>query len=54
MRASITMKVIAICIIVGVLTGCSSYKGAQAKPDKYYKDGKPVPGDFKVQHTFEF
>lgn len=43
-----------IMFAFGTLAGCASYQGAQVKPAKYYKDGKPVPGDYRAETVFEF
>ena len=46
-------KAFIICLLLGILAGCA-YKGAQVKPDKYEKDGKPASGDCRVESVFKF
>jgi hypothetical protein len=49
------MKIVFIlCLLVGILGGCASYQGEQVKPAEYYKDGKPVPGNYRMESVFTF
>lgn len=45
---------VVLYFLLGILTGCASYQGAQAKPAEYYQDGKPVPGDYRIESVFKF
>lgn len=54
MQTQILRRILIIGLLLGVLTGCASYQGAQAKPAEYYQDGKPVPGDYRVESVFKF
>jgi hypothetical protein len=46
-------KVLVICLLLAFLAGCA-YGGAQLKPAKHEKDGKPASGDYRVQSVFTF
>lgn len=54
MQTGLLKKVLLIALLLGSLAGCASYQGAQAKPAEYYQDGKPVPGDYRVESVFKF
>lgn len=54
MQTRVLHRVFSVCLLLALLGGCASYQGAQARPAKYEKDGKPASGDFRVNSVFTF
>jgi|GEM_PF-3791073 len=54
MRTRFLRIALIVCVLLGILGGCATYQGDRIRPAEYYRDGKPVPGNYRVESVFQF